>query len=102
MSDEFCAWYSEKSERRRIRFKASVPVIEDQDRVQGAIEDGLEFSFRRVQNTAGFAVFATSQKQEAGMKSDCQGESDQNESEQNRRQASTVNLWDECSNEQAN
>lgn len=86
MTHEFLALGPEKSERRRVGFAADPLVIEDHDRVQGAIENRLELASGRVQGAFGFAVRATDSQQEADVQSDrcTEGEEHQREQHQSR------------------
>jgi hypothetical protein len=61
---------SKKGNRRGVRFEANAPVVDDQNGVQRTIEDGLEFTLRRVECAGGLALLTSSQGQETGMKRD--------------------------------
>jgi hypothetical protein len=56
VTHEFWALGSEKGERRGVGLAANPLVIEDHNGVEGAVEDGLELAFARLQNARGFAV----------------------------------------------
>src|SRR5579863_7713536 len=85
VTEEFWTCCFKNGQRRGIRFETSTLAIEDEDSVEGAIEDGLEFAFRRMQGGGGSALFTASQKQEAGMKSDRHGKCEENERKQHGR-----------------
>src|SRR5580704_14569960 len=90
MPEKLQASCSKKDDRRGVRFQANAPVVYDQNRVQRAIEDGLEFAFRRVEYGGGPALFTSSQEQETGMKRDRNCQSKQNKDQQDERQTSVV------------
>src|SRR5271168_4098552 len=100
-TNEFLTCCSENGKCRGIRFEASTPVVQDQNGVQGAIEDGLEFAFRRAQGARGLVMFTASQKQETGMKSDRHSKSNENEHQQHRWQAPVVRFRQEHSDRQS-
>ena len=98
--NKFVALRPEELERRWICFETDSPVIQNQNAIEGAIEYGLEFAFRGVENAGSFAMLAAGQNQEAGMKDDRRTKGDQNEREQQRRNMSVVRPWSERGHKQ--
>ena len=61
LTNKFVALCSEKGERRRICFETDAPVVEDQNAVEGAIKNRLEFALGGVEDASGLAMFAPCQ-----------------------------------------
>jgi len=98
VSHEFIARGSEQGQRCGVRFETNPLVAQDQNGVERAIEDGLEFAFGRIENTGGFAVRAVGQQQEADVQSDCRTESGKNEGQQHGSQVSAIRARHERGN----
>jgi len=75
-------------------------VVENQNAIQCAVEDGFVFALGSIKRVSRLSVFATSQKQKSNMQDNGYAKSDENKGEQNGRQRRTIETRSEGSREQ--
>ncbi|MGA8982631.1 MAG: hypothetical protein WA274_13515 [Candidatus Acidiferrales bacterium] len=102
LTHEFLALGAEKSESSGVGFPANPSVVKNHNGVEGAVEDGLELAFGRVQNAGRFAVRAAGQQQKADVDGDSCQQSDKNEREQHGSRAAAVGPRHDCGNTKSN
>jgi len=71
-------------ECRWICFETSSLVVENQDAVEGIVEDRFEFMFGGIQSTRCFAVLPTSQNQKSDVERNGRAKSDEDKCKKNR------------------
>ncbi len=70
LADELIASRSKHRLSRRIGFEADSLVVENQNAIQSAIEDGLVFALRGIERVCGFALFPFGQNEETDVERD--------------------------------
>src|SRR5580704_3396236 len=82
LTNQLAAARSEKTKRGGVCFDTSSSVIQDQNAIQGAVENGLKFALRRIKDAGSLALFSPSQNHETDMKGDRHTKSEEGERQQ--------------------
>jgi hypothetical protein len=85
LTDELAAACPEEVERGWVCFNTNSSVIQNQNAVKGAVENGLKFALRGIKDAGSLALFSTRHNHEADVKSDRHTKSDEDKSQQKGR-----------------
>jgi hypothetical protein len=96
------ASYSEKSQRRWVCFETNPHIVEDQNAIEGTIEDGLKFALSGVEDAGGLALLAASQNHEASMKDNRGTKGEKDDCEHPRRKRTAIRAGTEHRHKQDN
>src|SRR5712664_2006082 len=102
VTNKIVAVDSKQVQCRWIGIETNSPVVENDNAIKRAVEDGLVFALRGIEDVHSLSMFAASQKKEADVEHNCDAESDQDKRKQDGGQRPTIEMRPERSREQCN